>query len=206
MGSRSRWPRCGGGSLTNHPISCNQERPVEAAPVIGHEPRLRRDERRQAMEEGPLLGLIRQEQLNLPELLAFPPAKAHEEGDGAGCRSETRRLGVQADEGHVGRRLAREARECVPVDGDRARGSFDSHHGPDVRNEDLGVERTREACGELRSALPVAEAIGGSCRLRRGPAEVRESPREECGLGHSIRRSRAPRAPRDPPAAEGRGA
>ena len=71
---------------------------------------------RECFEEDGLLALVGQQQLDLPERRARPPAQSDQEGERAGGRREPGRLGIEADEGSVGRRLTGESCETVAVD------------------------------------------------------------------------------------------
>lgn len=52
---------------TGEPIPGDQQRPVEPAPVVGHEPGVRRDVPPELVEQGRFIGVIRQQQLDLAE-------------------------------------------------------------------------------------------------------------------------------------------
>ena len=59
-------------SASAHPIAGDEQRPVEAAAVVGDQPGVRRDRRGEGVEQGGLLGVIRQEELDLAEPVAGP--------------------------------------------------------------------------------------------------------------------------------------
>ena len=99
-----------------HPEPGDKERPVEAPPVVRDQPAAARDARRQLRQECGLVRVIRQEQLDLAEQAALPPAEPDEERERSGRGGEARRLGVQAEEGSVRRRLARQPRESLAID------------------------------------------------------------------------------------------
>jgi hypothetical protein len=96
-------------------VAGNDQRPVEPSTVVGDEPAVARDVVRQLSEQGRLVGVIREQELELPEATALPPAEADEEAQRARGRGEPRRLGIEAEEGSVGGGLPRQAREPIPV-------------------------------------------------------------------------------------------
>jgi hypothetical protein len=97
-------------------VAGDEQRPVEAAPVVGHEPGVGRDVPAHLVEHHALLALVRKQKLDLAEGVADPPAEADQEGHRAGGGREAGRLGVEADERTIGRRLAWEPREATSVD------------------------------------------------------------------------------------------
>ena len=58
--------------LPDHPVARDEERPVEAAAVVGHEPGVRRDERGEQVQQGPFLRVIRAA-ATVPAGIAVPP-------------------------------------------------------------------------------------------------------------------------------------
>jgi hypothetical protein len=98
-----------------HAVARDEQRPVEAAAVVGHKPGVRGDPLRDEREQGRLLRVVGQEQLDLPETIALPPAQPDQERNGPGRRREARRLRVEADERRVRRRLAGETAEPLAV-------------------------------------------------------------------------------------------
>ena len=113
------------GRSTDHPIARDEERPVEAAPVVRHEPRVGRDERGEQVEQRRLVGMVREQKLDLAEVIVFPPPETDEEGERAGRGGEAGRLRVEADERCAARRLARQRLEAPTVDRDGASGPLD---------------------------------------------------------------------------------
>ena len=89
-------------SASAHPIAGDEERPVEAAAVVGDQPGVRRDRRGEGVEQRGLLGVIRQEELDLVEPVAGPRPEPDQEGDRPGARGQAGRLGVEADQGTPG--------------------------------------------------------------------------------------------------------
>ena len=71
---------------------------------------------RELGEQRRLVGVVGQEQLDLPEPVALPPAEPDEERHRPGRGREPRRLGVEADERHVRRRLARQPGQPLAVE------------------------------------------------------------------------------------------
>ena len=127
-----------------HPVARLQERPVEAAPVVRHEPCLRGQLSGDEPEERELVGVVGQEELGDPERLAVPAPQPDEEDDGARARGQPRRLGVQAHE--WARRIDREgeAGQGDAVDRQRQGRLLDAH------DEALGLllDGTVEELGE----------------------------------------------------------
>jgi hypothetical protein len=66
--------RMGRRSSPGQPIPGRDQRPVEALAVVGDQPTVARDMTRQLAEERRFVGVIGQEQLDLSEAAAFPPA------------------------------------------------------------------------------------------------------------------------------------
>jgi hypothetical protein len=99
-----------------HPIPRHEEWPVEAPPVVRHQPASRRDPGGQLGEECRFVGVIREQELDLPESAALPPAQPDEERQCSRGGREPRGLRVEAEQGSVGGRLARERRESRPID------------------------------------------------------------------------------------------
>jgi hypothetical protein len=91
VASVQRWIR------TRHPIPGHEERPVEAAAVVRDEPATGLNPRRQLGEERRLVGVIGQQELDLPEAAALPPAEPDKEGERARGRREPGRLGIEAE-------------------------------------------------------------------------------------------------------------
>ncbi len=109
--------------LAGHPVPGLEERPVEAAPVVGHEPCVRRDPARDLLEQRRLVRVIREQQLDLPEGVAVPARQARRgrrasrrpsrdrwspcRGRRAGRPPAAGRAGGQGDRGRAGWRSAR---------------------------------------------------------------------------------------------------
>ena len=103
----------------------DEEGPVEPPAVVRDQPAPLRDPRCQLREERGLIGMVREEQLDLAEQAALPPAKADKEREGPRRGREAGRLRVEAEQGSVGRRLAREGREAISIDRQQRRWRFD---------------------------------------------------------------------------------
>jgi hypothetical protein len=99
-----------------HPVARDQERPIEASAVVGDQPAVARDVRGQLAQQCRLIGVVGKEELNLPEAAALPPAEPDEERQRAGSGGQARRLGIEAEEGSIRRRLARQRRETRTID------------------------------------------------------------------------------------------
>ena len=67
---------------TSHPVAGDEQRPVEAPAVVGDEPAVERDVRREGGQQGRLIGVVGEQQLDLVEAVTLPPAEADQEGDG----------------------------------------------------------------------------------------------------------------------------
>jgi hypothetical protein len=90
-----------------HPVPGDEEGPVEATAVVRDEPAVARDVSRELVEQGRLIGMVRQQQLDLPEAAALPPAETDEEREGPRRGREARGLRIEAEQGSVCRRLPR---------------------------------------------------------------------------------------------------
>jgi hypothetical protein len=101
--------------LARHSVASHEQRPVEAAAVVRHEPAVARNPRGELGQERRLVGVIRQQQLGLPEQAALPPPEPDEEREGPGGRREAGRLGVQAEQGSVGGRLSGQSGEALAI-------------------------------------------------------------------------------------------
>ena len=114
--------RCG---PAGHPVAGDEQRPVEAAAVVGHEPAVGAGWREaSASSRAGSSAWSGSSSWTCRNVVPDPPAEADEEGDRAGGGREPGRLRVEADQRHVRRRLAGQRREPDPVDGDGpARGS-----------------------------------------------------------------------------------
>ncbi len=165
-----------------HPVARDEQRPVEAASVVRHEPGIGRDRGRHGLEQGRLLGMVGEEQLDLPEPVAGPPAEPDEEGHGPGRGGEPRRLGVEADERRVGRRLARQCRETVPIDRERPGPAVVADDGPEARADDLGVECGGQPRGQVRRPdAPARRVLVDPPRFAVGRAGRGSIPLESSG-------------------------
>ena len=167
-----------------HPVAGDEQRPVEAAAVVGHEPAVGRQVRRQRLEQRGLVAVVRQQELDLPERVPDPPAEPDEEGDGPGGRRQPGRLRVEADQRRVRRRLAGERRQPDPVERDRpGRDLAADHDAPRVAH-DLAVDRRGQALGQdvavdpgVGEGLALVEVQVARRVPRRGPVPV-EPPGE----------------------------
>ena len=92
--------------------------------------------------------MIGEEQLDLVEGVALPPAEADEEGDRPGGGREPRRLGVEADERDARWRLARQTGQADAIERDLAwlgRAADDEAAG---HRDHLATDRPGEALGQ----------------------------------------------------------
>src|SRR6185369_4927054 len=127
---------------------------------------------------------------DLPEAAALPPAEADEEGERSGRGGEAGRLGIEAEEGSVGRRLSGERGESRPIDRQQGARSLDPHERPACRPYQLAVERGGQSLGTDRAGTAgVRWRERCRCLARRDPsAKVRKSPLEPDrgdALGHA---------------------
>jgi hypothetical protein len=94
--------------------------------------------------------LIGQQELDLLERLAVPPADADEEGERPGGGREAGRLRVEADQGSVARRLARQGREPFAIERDRDGRAFDPDVGSCGGTDYLAIDGLGQALGLIR--------------------------------------------------------
>ena len=132
----------------------------------------------QLVEQRPLVGVVRQQQLDLAEPVALPPAQPDQERHGPGRRREPGRLRVEADQ----RRVRRAAGRAAPASRSRSTGMVDGRRlAPDDRPlrglDDLAVQRRREPLRQVGPAIGrAAERIGssaGAIGADRGPERAR---------------------------------
>ena len=131
-----------------HAVASDEQGPIEASAVVGHQPAVERDVAGQCGEERRFVGMIGEQQLDLVEGVALPPAEADEKGDSPGGRREPRRLGVQADERDPRWRLARQSRQTHAIERDLAwlgRAADDEAAG---HRDHLATDRPGEALGQ----------------------------------------------------------
>jgi hypothetical protein len=126
--------------LAGEPVASDEERPVEAAAVIRHEPGVRRDVARQLGEERRLVRVVREEELDLPEAAPFPPPQADQERERPGGRGEPGRLGVEAEEGSARRWLTRQSGQPFPIERQERRRGLDPDEAAAGRPNELAVE------------------------------------------------------------------
>ena len=190
------------GGAAVHPVAGHEQGPVEAATVVGHEPGVVRQVRRDGLEQGRLLAVVGEQQLDLPEGVADPPAEADEERHGPGRRGQPRRLRVEADQRHVRGRLPGERCQPLPVERDRPDGDLAANDGPVRRSHDLAVDGAGQPLGEdvpvdpgvrERPALVEVEVPGRSPRRRPVALEPPDEPLVAVGARRVI-----PRRPRRP--------
>ena len=180
-----RWVRPG------HPEPGDEQRPVEPPAVVRDQPAATWDPRRELGEERRLVGMVRQEQLDLAEEAALPPSEPDEERKRAGRRGKPGRLRVQAEQGSVGRRLAGQRGKPIAVDRQQRRWCLDQHERAEPRPDELAIDRRRQSLRpDARGANPVRGRGARRGRPRRDPGpEVREPPLERDGrerrLGHA---------------------
>ena len=82
-------------TAAGHPEAGDEQRPVERPSVVGHEPAVDGDFGSDCREQGPLVRLVGQEELDHAELRSLPAAEAHEERHGPGGGRETQHAGQQ---------------------------------------------------------------------------------------------------------------
>ena len=95
---------------------------------------------RELCEERRLVGVIRQQELDLPEAAPFPPPETDEECERPGRRREARRLGVEAEEGSARRWLTRQSGEPLPIERQERRRGLDPDEAAAGRADKLPVE------------------------------------------------------------------
>ena len=100
----------------SHPVPGHEQRPVKPAAVVGHEPAVARNARRKFRQERRLIGVIREQQLDLSEQAALPPPEPDQERQRPRRRRQPCGLRVQAEEGSVGGGLSRQAGQPRPID------------------------------------------------------------------------------------------
>jgi hypothetical protein len=173
-------PEVGGRIGPRHAIPSDQERPVEPAAVVGHEPAVGRDVAPELLEEGGLVRVVRQQELYLAEPRTLPPADADEEGERARGGGESRRLRVEAEERRVRGRLPGQPGEPLAIDRHDRRPPLDPDERSRCRPDELPVHLGRQAFGADRGCPgPVEVGDGGACAGRR--PEVREPALERDG-------------------------
>ena len=154
-----------------HPVARDEERPVEAAAVIGDQPGVSRNELGHALQEGRLVGLVGKHQLDATKGCSFPPAEPDQEDKRSDRGAETRRLRVETDQRHVRSRVARQPPEAAPVDGQLLDACLD----PDVRAASADNDRTTERPGH--SFRPCSRGPSGVDRADRSPQRRRRGMR-----------------------------
>ena len=185
------------------PVAGHEQRPVEAAAVVGHEPAVGREVRRQRSRAARLVargpaagagpgGTRRPTHQPSPTRNASVPGRRREAG----------RLRVEADQRRVRRRLAREASPGGAVERDRrGPGPRSGPRSPAASAHDLAVERGGQALGQDVARRPANGAAGrrssrsGSRAASRVAARVprraagREPPLARAAPAGSIRRA-----------------
>lgn len=132
--------RVGRRACAGEPVAGDDERPVEAAPVVGHEPAPGRHVAGELVEERRLVRVVWQEQLELAEPATLPPPETDEEGEGAGGRRQARRLGVEAKQRRGRGRLAGQSRQAIAIERQERRGRLEPHEGAPIGADELAVE------------------------------------------------------------------
>ena len=148
------------------PVAGDEQRPVEPAAVVGHQPAVGGDEVAEGRQHRRLVGVVRDEQLDLAERIPDPPAEPDEEGDGPGRRRQPGRLGVEADQRRVGPGLAG---QIAPVGRDRS-GSIGAATCTRPRTPPGPVDLAVDGVGQ-----PLGQ-VGTARRRRRRPERRRRSP------------------------------
>lgn len=165
------------GCAPGHPVASHEKWPVEAAPVIGDEPAVLGNVSSQLIEEGWLVRLVRQEELQLAEAGALPPPEPDEERQRSGSRRETGGFRIEAEQGHGCARLSRQSRQPLPVEVEHHRPPFHTNKGASGRADEFPVHLGRETLGARRNGPGLRS--GRSSRRARGPEagpEVRQPP------------------------------
>jgi hypothetical protein len=152
-----------------HSVARDQQRPVEPAAVVRHEPAIARNARRQLGKERRLVGVVWQEQLDLSEETALPPAKPDQERERARRRCEPGRLRVEAEQGSIGRWLPRQRGKPNPVDRQQRRRRLDDYERPKRPAHQLAADRHREPLGTNRRGPTACGPDGRFDRRASGP-------------------------------------
>lgn len=113
--------RVGRRAFARHPVARHEQGPIEPSAVVRDQPGGAWNPARELGEQGRLVGMVGQQELDLAEAAAFPPPEADEKRQRARSGRETGRLGVETDEGSAGRWLAGQAGEPLPVDREERR-------------------------------------------------------------------------------------
>ena len=161
-----------------HPEAGDEQRPVEAAAVVRDQPAAARDPRRQLGEQRRLVGVVGEQQLDLAEAAALPPAESDEERERARGRREPGRLRVKAEQGSV-----------RPAAGPAAWRAARGRPGSSVVGDST---TTYDPSGVRTSSPPTATAS------RSAPIVRRSSPSRRSPIGRSA--SPEVRAPLEPTA------
>ncbi len=114
-------------SIHRHPVPGDQEWPVKPLAVIGDQPAVDRDVPPKLLEQGGLVNMVREEQLDLPEARPFPPSQPDQKGKRPGGRRQSCRLGVETHERDFSGRLTRQRGEPVTIDRDDGGRPFHAH-------------------------------------------------------------------------------
>jgi hypothetical protein len=131
------------------------------------------------VEQDGFLGVVGQQQLDLAEGRAGPPAQADEEGDGSSRGRKTGRLGVEADQWAIRRRLTGKRREAVAVEREVDPGGLDPDVDPAADIDDLAVHRIGQPPREVAArAAPIGQGIVGGAGSRVGGTESGETTSE----------------------------
>lgn len=162
-------------------VAGSDERPVERAAVVRHEPRLRRELPGQGREKRRFVGMVGQHELPDAELVLLPAAHAHEEGERPGTRPEPRRLGVQAHQwarqvdgvGEPRQALRVERQAAAPIDDDRRPCGRLLDTSPEGRGEALRPSWTGTAGRALgRRAAPGTQAASAAETIEASPTDT----------------------------------
>ena len=168
-------------------VAGDEQRPVEGAAVVGDEPGVRRDQRRERGEEGPLLAVVGQEQLDLAEAVGLPPAEADEERGRTGRRGQPGRLGIEADEGDRGAGLPGQGREAGTVDRERPAGGLAADDDALRSTDELAPDRVGQSLGKIVAAR--RRVVSRRCS-RRGPIALEPAREGHRRVDHRARSGR----------------
>ena len=94
------------------------------------------------------IGVVGEQQLDLVEAVALPPAEADQEGDGPGGRREPGRLGVETDERHTRRRLPGQGGQADPIERDLARFGRAADDEPAGQGDHLATDGPGQSLGQ----------------------------------------------------------
>ena len=143
-----------GRSPTVQAVAVGDERPVEGAPVVGDQDRVRREVALEGVEERGLVRVVGEEQLPDDHDIPVPAAERHEEGKRPGGRAESGRLGVEAHDGS--RRIDRVGHVAQ-------RPEVHLERRPPLHDDDRACGRTEDAAADASGQQRRARWIPRRC-------------------------------------------